>query len=48
MPLVQRQYSIECTRGIGFTSVITVLASIDTQDYTHVFSVAIQNVLQPT
>ena len=28
MPLVQRQYSIECIRGIGFASVITVLASI--------------------
>ena len=48
MHAVPSQYSgIECTKGIGFALVITVLASIETQDYTHVFSVAVQNVLQP-
>ena len=37
MPPVQCQYSIECTRGIGFPSVVTVSSPIKTQDYTHVF-----------
>ena len=48
MPPVQSQYSIECTRGLGFPSVVTILSPIKTQNYTHVFSVAVQFVPQPT
>ena len=49
MPPVQRRYSIECTRGIGFPSVVTVSSPIKTQDYTHVlFSVHVEFVPQPT
>ena len=32
MHLVQGQYGIECTRGIGFTSIVTVLSPIATQN----------------
>ena len=31
MHLVQWQYSIECTRGIGFASIVTIFASIKTK-----------------
>ena len=48
MPPVQRRYSIECTRGIGFASIVTVLLPIKTQDYTCFFSVHVEFVPQPT
>ena len=48
MQAVQRWYSAEWNRRIGCASSVTVLSPIKTKDYTHVFSVAIQFVPQPT
>ena len=48
MPLVHFILYRCCTTGIGFALVITFLASIETKDYTHVFSVAVQFLLQAT
>ena len=39
LPPVQRRYSIECTRGIGFSSVVTVSSPIKTQNCTCISTV---------